>query len=175
MTKGNPWTATELADFVDAMRDGSVAVARPDADPRNRGANYDGKTDPALLGVVSGLVVAVPVTPIVVHSAGRVRASEEVAYGNVLDELWAETDLAPRASAATVDEGIRILPPSLANPVDVDAHLASSFHLSLARKLVEALQESEQGSTAPSRSRGWKGTTTFDPHRAVRCVGRQVP
>jgi anthranilate phosphoribosyltransferase len=171
----NRWkrnTPTELAGFVDAMRERSVAVARPSVDPLDCGANYDGKTDTALLGVAAGLVAAEAGTPVVVHSADRVPASEGVAYRHVLDELGVETDLAPSASAAMVDEvgfgfyaqsranpGVDALLPArrnlgvrsfvntvetLANPADANAHLASFFHLSFARKLVEALRESDQ-------------------------------
>ncbi|WP_440006430.1 anthranilate phosphoribosyltransferase [Halomicrococcus sp. SG-WS-1] len=171
----NRWkrnTPTELAGFVDAMRERSVDVARPDADPVDCGANYDGKSDTALLGVASGLVAAAAGTPVVVHSADRVPASEGVAYRHVLDELGVETDLAPAASAAMVDEvgfgfypqsranpGVDALLPArrnlgvrsfvntvetLANPADADAHLGSFFHLSFAKKLVGALRESDQ-------------------------------
>jgi len=88
-------TATELAKFVDSIRDRSVAVARPDADALDCVANYDSKTDTPLLGVASGLVAAAARTPVVVHSASRVRASEGVAYRHVLDELGSRRTARP--------------------------------------------------------------------------------
>ncbi len=87
-------------------------------------------------------------------------------------EVGVDTDLAPRASAAMVDEVgfgfylqsrgeprrrravARPADPrvrsfvntveTLANLADADAHLASFFHLSFARRLVDALRKSEQ-------------------------------
>ena len=161
----------ELAAFVDVMRERSVRVAEPDADPVDCGANYDGKERSALLGVAAGLVAAAADTPVVVHSGDRVPATAGVAYRHVLDELGVETDLAPEESAAMVDEtgfgfyyqpkfnptvhelldrreqmGVRTFVntvETLANPANASTHLGSFFHLSFARKVAETLAGSE--------------------------------
>jgi anthranilate phosphoribosyltransferase len=169
----NRWkrnTPGELAGFLDAVREGSVRVAEPDADPVDCGANYDGKTDTALLGVASGLVAAAAGTPVAVHSADRVPASRGVVYRDVLAELGVETDLDPEDSAAMVDSvgfGFYYQPQfapgvhglldrreamtvrtfvntveTLVNPANADAHLGSFFHASFGKKLIDALQES---------------------------------
>ncbi|WP_227354364.1 anthranilate phosphoribosyltransferase [Haladaptatus salinisoli] len=169
----NRWkrnTPEELAGFLDAMRDGSVEVARPDADPVDCGANYDGKGETALLGVAAGLVAAAAGTPVVVHSGDRVPVSEGCAYRHVLSELGVETDLAPDASAEMVDSvgfgfydqsrfnsgvdalrdrraavGVRTFVntvETLANPADAGVHLGSFFHLSFAERIVGTLRES---------------------------------
>jgi anthranilate phosphoribosyltransferase len=178
VTLGGFWTANrwkrntpvELAAFVDAMRESSVETGAPDADPVDCGANYDGKTETAVLGVAAGVVAAAAGTPVVTHSADRVPTKRGVAYRHVLDELGVRTDLGPAASAAMVDEtgfgfyyaprfnpGVRALLDSrealgvrtfvntvetLANPADADVHLGSFFHLSFADKVVQALRES---------------------------------
>ena len=70
----NRWkrnTPEELAAFVDAMVE-RIKVAAPEADPVDCGANYDGKSETALLGVAAGIVTAAAGTPVVVHSADRV-------------------------------------------------------------------------------------------------------
>jgi anthranilate phosphoribosyltransferase len=161
----------ELAAFVDVVRERSVAVAEPDADPVDCGANYDGKERTALLGVAAGLVAAAAGTPVVVHSADRVPATGGVAYRHVLDELGVATDLAPAESAAMVDAtgfgfysaqrfnpkvhalldrreaiGVRTAlntVETLANPANASVHLGSFFHLSFARKVAETLAGSE--------------------------------
>lgn len=169
----NRWkrnTPEELAGFLDAMRNQSVTVARPNADPVDCGANYDGKRETALLGVASGLVAAAAGTPVVVHSGDHVPVTEGCAYRHVLDELGVETDLSPVASAAMVDDigfgfydqsrfnpavdalcdrrsalGVRTFVntvETLANPADASVHLGSFFHLSFAQKVIDALRES---------------------------------
>ncbi|WP_458206278.1 anthranilate phosphoribosyltransferase [Haladaptatus sp. NG-SE-30] len=169
----NRWkrnTPEELAGFLDAMRDSSVAVARPDADPVDCGANYDGKDETALLGVAAGVVAAASGTPVVVHSGDRVPVSEGCAYRHVLAELGVETDLDPEASAEMVDSvgfgfydqsrfnpnvdalrdrrtavGVRTFVntiETLANPGDAGVHLGSFYHLSFAKRIVDTLRES---------------------------------
>ncbi|WP_227373669.1 anthranilate phosphoribosyltransferase [Haladaptatus halobius] len=169
----NRWkrnTPDELAGFLDAMCDGSVEVVHPDADPVDCGANYDGKSETALLGVAAGLVAAAAGTPVVVHSGDRVPVSEGCAYRHVLAELGVETDLAPDASAAMVDSvgfgfydqsrfnpdlnalrdrraavGVRTFVntvETLANPADAGVHLGSFYHLSFAKRIVDTLRES---------------------------------
>lgn len=168
--KGN--TPEELAAFVDVMRERSVRPAEPSVSPVDCGANFDGKTETALLGVGAGLVAAAAGTPVVVHSADRVPASHGVAYRHVLDALGIPTDLEPAESAAMVDEtgfgfyyqprynpgvhalldrrealGVRSLlntVETLANPANARVHLGSFYHLAFARKVTDALVESEQ-------------------------------
>jgi anthranilate phosphoribosyltransferase len=161
----------ELSAFVDVMRERSVAVAEPEVDPVDCGANYDGKARTALLGVAAGLVAAAAGTPVVVHGGDRVPATGGVAYRHVLDELGVATDLSPAESAAMVDEtgfgfyyeprfnpkvhdlldrreamGVRTFlntVETLANPANASIHLGSFFHLSFARKMAETLAESQ--------------------------------
>ena len=170
----NRWktsTPTELAAFLDAMREESVEVASPDADPVDCGANYDGKAKSALLGVAAGVVAAAAGTPVVAHSADRVPAKQGTTYKHVLDALAVETDLDPTASARMVDEtgfgfyyaprfnprvhalldrreavGVRTsinTVETLANPADASTHLGSFYHLSYAKRLTDTLLEAE--------------------------------
>jgi anthranilate phosphoribosyltransferase len=167
----NRWkrnTPTELAAFVDRMRD-STTVAAPDCDPVDCGANYDGKHTSALLGVAAGLVAAAAGTPVVTHSADRVPTQEATAYKHVLDELGVRTDLDPAESAAMTDEvgfgfyyqpnfapgiqrlrerraemGVRTFlntVETLLNPADAGVHLGSFYHLSFARRIVDTFGE----------------------------------
>jgi anthranilate phosphoribosyltransferase len=166
--KANP--PTELAGFVDAMRERSVRTAVPETDPVDCGANYDGKADTALLGAAAGIVAAGAGTPVVVHSADRVPATRGVAYRHVLDELGVPTALAPRESARMVDAtgfgfydatafnprvaallpsreqvGVRTVlntVETLANPAGAAVHLGSFFHLSFAERIAGTVRES---------------------------------
>jgi anthranilate phosphoribosyltransferase len=169
----NRWkrnTPTELGAFTDVMRERSVERARPECDPVDCGANYDGKHTSALLGVAAGLVAAAAGTPVVTHSGDRVPTQEATAYKHVLDELGVRTDLRPAESAAMVDEvgfgfyyqpnfnpgvaglydrraemGVRTFcntVETLANPADAGVHLGSFYHLSFAKRIVDALGES---------------------------------
>ncbi|WP_266076710.1 anthranilate phosphoribosyltransferase [Haladaptatus caseinilyticus] len=173
----NRWkrnTPEELAGFLDAMRDTSVKVASPDVEPVDCGANYDGKSETALLGVASGLVSAASGTPVVVHSADRVPMTEGCAYRHVLSELGVETDLEPAESAAMTDSvgfgfydqsrfnphvdalhgrrsavGVRTFintVETLANPADAAVHLGSFYHLSFAKRIIDTLRESRTSS-----------------------------
>jgi len=170
----NRWkrnTPEELAAFVDVMREDSVEVATPAADPVDCGANYDGKHTTALLGVASGVVAAAAGTPIVVHSGDRVPTQKGDAYRHVLDELGARTDLAPGQSADMVDDvgfgfyyqptvnpgvdalldrrdqmGVRTVIntiETLANPADAAVHLGSFYHLPYAKRIIGTLRTSE--------------------------------
>ncbi len=167
--KGN--TPAELAAAVDAQRELSVRVAEPSADPVDCGANYDGKTRTALLGVGAGLVAVAAGTPVVVHSADRVPADRGCTYKHVLDALGVRTDLAPAASAAMVDAtgfgfyyqprcnplvddllglredvGVRTVlntVETLANPAGADVHLGSFHHRGFGERVAGALRESE--------------------------------
>ncbi len=174
----NRWksnTPTELAGFVDAMRE-ECERAEPDADPVDCGANYDGKGDTALLGVAAGLTAAAAGTPVVVHSGDRTPTQNGDAYKHVLDALGVETDLAPAASAAMVDEtgfgfyyqprfnplvadlremrdqlGVRTpinTVETLANPANADVHLGSFFHLPFAKRVTNTLRESRTQSVS---------------------------
>lgn len=165
--KGN--TPTELAAFVDVMRERSVRLAEPTADPVDCGANYDGKAETALLGVAAGLVAAAAGSPVVVHSADRLPATRGVTYRHVLDALDIPTDISPTASARMVDEtgfgfyyaprfnpGVRALLDrrhamgvrtllntieTLANPANARVHLGSFFHLSFAERMIDTVRK----------------------------------
>jgi len=169
----NRWkrnTPEELAAYTDEMCARVDAVA-PDADPVDCGANYDGKTDSALLGVAAGVVAAAAGTPVVTHSGDRIPTSKGVAYKHVLDELGVATELSARDSAAMVDEtgfgfyyqpafnpavddlydrrdrmGVRTFVntvETLANPADADVHLGSFYHLPFAKKVTDTFARSE--------------------------------
>ncbi|WP_158059168.1 anthranilate phosphoribosyltransferase [Halorussus halophilus] len=171
----NRWkrnTPEELAAYVDVMREQSVTTAEPSVDPVDCGANYDGKTRSALLGVAAGVVAAAAGTPVVAHSGDYVPMSEGTAYKHVLDELGVETDLAPGESADMVDEtgfgfyyqpnfnstvsdlyerrsalGVRTFlntVETLANPANADVHLGSFYHLSFAKRIVDTFRESHE-------------------------------
>ncbi|MFB6096884.1 MAG: anthranilate phosphoribosyltransferase [Haloferacaceae archaeon] len=176
-TLGAFWLATrwkrsspeELAGYTDTMCK-RVAYARPDADPVDCGANYDGKRESALLGVAAGAVAAAAGTPVVVHSGDRVPVAKGDAYKHVLDELGVRTELDPEESAAMVDEtgfgfyyqpafnpavadlldrrdrmGVRTflnVVETLANPAGAAVHLGSFYHLAFARKVTETLERS---------------------------------
>lgn len=171
----NRWkknTPEELAAYVDVMCEQSVEVAEPSVDPVDCGANYDGKTSSALLGVAAGVVAAAAGTPVVTHSGDHVPMSEGTAYKHVLDELDVETDLSPGESADMVDEtgfgfyyqpnfnsslsdlydrraalGVRTFlntVETLANPANADVHLGSFYHLSFAKRIVDTFRESHE-------------------------------
>lgn len=170
----NRWkrnTPTELAAFVDVMRERSVETAEPDVDPVDCGANYDGKHTSALLGVGAGAVAAAAGTPVVVHSGDRIPTQKACAYKHVLDELDVETDLTPQESADMVDEtgfgyyyqpnfnpdvsalterremmGVRTFVntiETLANPANATTHLGSFYHLPFATRIVDTFQTCE--------------------------------
>ncbi|MFC7167519.1 anthranilate phosphoribosyltransferase [Halospeciosus flavus] len=190
----NRWkrnTPEELGAFVDVMREESVETAEPDADPVDCGANYDGKTDSALLAVGAGVAAAAAGTPVVVHSSDRVPASKGTAYKHVLDELGVETDLDPQESADMVDEtgfgfyyqpnfnpgvadlldrreqmGVRTFVNTvepLANPANADVHLGSFYHLAFAKKVVDTFRESEENDV--SRVIMFQGMEGYDDIR----------
>ncbi len=170
----NRWkrnTPEELAGYLDVLR-GRVDTAAPASSPVDCGANYDGKTETALLGVASGLTAAAAGTPVVVHSADRVPASEGTAYRHVLQELGVDVDLSPGESADVVDDvgfgfydarsfnpdvaalldgrratGVRTFVntvETLVNPADADVHLGSFYHLAFAKKICETFESSRQ-------------------------------
>nr|WP_321112427.1 anthranilate phosphoribosyltransferase [Halorussus salinisoli] len=171
----NRWkesTPRELAGFTDAMRELSVRVAEPDADPVDCGGNYDGKQKTAVLGVASGLVAAAAGTPVVAHSGPDLPAKYGTTYGDVLAELGVPTDLEPAESAAMVDEvgfgfyaqsrfnplvherrparesiGVRTsinTVETLANPANASVHFGSFYHLSYAERIAGTVRESER-------------------------------
>ncbi len=168
----NRWkrnTPEELAGFVDAMCEETVSVA-PDCDPVDCGANYDGKSRTALLGVASGLVAAAAGTPVAVHSGDRVPMSDGCAYRHVLVELGVDTDLDPETSAEMTDEvgfgfydqaqfnptvaaleddrralGVRTFVntvETLANPAEASVHLGSFFHTTFGERVINTFAES---------------------------------
>jgi anthranilate phosphoribosyltransferase len=154
------------------MIEHSVERAKPGVDPVDCGANYDGKTDSALLGVGAGVVAAAAGTPVVTHSGDRIPTHEATAYRHVLGELGVVTDLAPGESADMVEEtgfgfyyqprfnpeiealidrrramGVRTFlntVETLANPAGADIHLGSFYHLPFAKKLAETIGESDR-------------------------------
>jgi len=171
----NRWkrnTPTELAAFVDVLRERSVRTATPDAAPIDCGANYDGKGSTALLGVAAGLVAAAAGTPVVVHSGDRVPTQKQPAYRHVLDELDVRTDLDPAESAEMVDTvgfgfyyqprfvpaltalfdrrdemGVRTFcntVETLLDPANAAVHLGSFYHLAFAKKLAGTLAQSRE-------------------------------
>ncbi|WP_276252553.1 anthranilate phosphoribosyltransferase [Halomontanus rarus] len=171
----NRWkrnNSEELAAYTDVMLEESVEAARPDCDPVDCGANYDGKHTSAVLGVGAGAVAAAAGTPVVVHSGDRVPTQKACAYKHVLDELDVRTELEPEESAAMIDEtgfgfyyqpnfnpgihalwerrdqmGVRTFVNTIetvANPADADVHLGSFYHLAFAKKTTDLVKESEE-------------------------------
>lgn len=171
----NRWkrnTPEELAAYIDVMAEESVEFASPDCDPVDCGANYDGKSRSALLGVGAGVVAAAAGTPVVAHSGDHVPTQKSWAYKHVLDELGVRTDLAPEESAAMTDEvgfgfyyqpnvnpavhdlfdrrdqmGVRTFVntiETLANPADATVHLGSFYHLPYAKRIIDTFAESER-------------------------------
>ena len=169
----NRWktnTPEELAAFTDEIC-ARAEYAKPDADPVDCGANYDGKTETALLSVAAGVTTAAAGTPVVAHSGDRVPMSMGCAYKHVLDELGVRTDLSPEESAEIVDEtgfgfyyqpsfspdvaslhdrryemGVRTFVntvETLVNPADADVHLGSFYHLAFAKRVCDTLDRSE--------------------------------
>lgn len=192
----NRWkrnTPEELAGFLDAMRR-RVDTAAPETSPVDCGANYDGKTDTALLGVASGLTAAAAGTPVVVHSADRVPASGGVTYRHVLRELDLAVDLTPEQSAAAVDDvgfgyydatrfnpdvhglldrrratGLRTFVntvETLANPAEAPTHLGSFFHQAFAEKVCRTLERSGQSVERVVMFRGLEGYDDVRPSTA---------
>ncbi|WP_436923725.1 anthranilate phosphoribosyltransferase [Halosimplex amylolyticum] len=190
----NRWkrnTPEELAAYVDVMREESVEMAEPDADPVDCGANYDGKGRSAILGVAAGVVAAAAGTPVVVHSGDRVPTQKQDAYKHVLDELGVRTEIEPGESADMVDDvgfgfyyqpafnpgidalwdrrdnmGVRSFVntiETLANPANADVHLGSFYHLPFAVKMTDTLQAAE--SQDVSRTLFFQGMEGYDDVR----------
>ncbi|MCU4801219.1 anthranilate phosphoribosyltransferase [Halobacteria archaeon HArc-gm2] len=200
----NRWkrnTPEELAAFVDVMREESVEVAAPDADPVDCGANYDGKHSTAILGVAAGVVAAAAGTPVVVHSGDRVPTQKLDAYKHVLDELGVMTDPSPRESAEMVDEvgfgfyyqpefnpgitdlfdrrdamGVRTFVntmETLANPADAAVHLGSFYHLAFAKRMIRTFQACESQSV--ERALFFQGMEGYDDIRPGSTVVAEWP
>ncbi|MFB6310013.1 MAG: anthranilate phosphoribosyltransferase [Salinirussus sp.] len=162
-------TPTELAGFLDALRD-RATLSSPEVQPVDCGANYDGKTETAILGVAAGLVAASAGVPIAVHAGRRLPASHGDTYRNVLEALDVETSLTPSASAQVLDEagfalynqshflpaldalrdvrtsmGVRTplnTVETLVNPANASVHLGSFFHLSYGERIARTVAES---------------------------------
>ena len=200
----NRWkrnTPEELAAFVDVMREESVEVAAPSADPVDCGANYDGKHTSAILGVAAGVVAAAAGTPVVVHSGDRVPTQKLDAYKHVLDELGATTDLSPGESADLVDDvgfgfyyqpefnpgvddlferrdmmGVRSFVntvETLANPADASVHIGSFYHLAFAKRMVKTLTQSERNPV--DRALFFQGMEGYDDIRPGSTVVAEWP
>jgi anthranilate phosphoribosyltransferase len=200
----NRWkrnTPEELAGFVDVMREESVEVASPSADPVDCGANYDGKHTTAILGVASGIVAAAAGTPVVVHSGDRVPTQKADAYKHVLDEIGVETDLDPGESADLVDDvgfgfyyqpnfnpgvdalvdrrdqmGVRTFVntiETLSNPADATVHLGSFYHLPFAKRMVRTLAAAE--SQPVERALFFQGMEGYDDVRPGTTVVAEWP
>lgn len=170
--KGN--TPTELAAFLDTMRMDAVETTAPSIDVLDCGANYDGKTDTALLGIGAGLVAAAAGTPVVVHSGDRLPASYGDTYKHVLENLGVPTHIDTTTSATMIEDvgfGYYYQPrfnpgvdrlrdrreqlavrsifntiETLANPADATTHLGSFYHLTFAKKIIETVQASTETS-----------------------------
>ncbi len=169
----NRWkrnTPEELASFIDVMRDKSVQSVNVSVSPVDCGANYDGKSKTALLGVAAGIVSAAADTPVVVHSGNRVPATKGTTYRDVLAELNIKTDMDPAQSARMLEEtrfgffyqprfnplvhqllprrnalGVRSFLntiETLANPATATCHLGSFFHRSFPEKIIETIAAS---------------------------------
>ena len=169
----NRWktnTPEELAGFTDEIAARSKEGV-PNADPVDCGANYDGKTETALLSVAAGVTAAAAGTPVATHSGDRVPMSMGCAYRHVLGELGVRTDLSPEESAELLDEtgfgfyyqprfspevaalndrryemGVRTFVntvETLVNPADADVHLGSFYHLAFAKRVCDTLDRSE--------------------------------
>lgn len=189
----NRWktnTPEELAAFTDEICSRSE-YSTPDADPVDCGANYDGKTDTALLSVAAGVTAAAAGTPVVAHSGDRVPMSMGCAYKHVLDELGVRTNLSPEESAGLVDEtgfgfyyrpsfspdvealhdrryemGVRTFVntvETLVNPASADVHVGSFYHLAFAKRVCETLVESR--SQNPDRVVMFQGLEGYDEIR----------
>lgn len=189
----NRWkenTPEELAAYLDEIRL-RAEVAEPSVDPVDCGANYDGKTETALLGVASGLTAAAAGTPVVAHSADHVPTTEGCAYGHVLDELGVRTDLAPKESADLVDRtgfgfyyqprfvpdvaevedrraetGVRTFfntVETLVNPANADVHLGSFYHLAFAKRVCDTLDVSHQNLDTVVMFQGLEGYDDIRP------------
>jgi anthranilate phosphoribosyltransferase len=168
----NRWktnTPEELAAFTDEITSRAERV-EPDVDPIDCGANYDGKTETALLGVAAGVTAAAVGTPVVAHSGDRVPMSMGCAYRHVLDELGVRTETTPEESAELLDEtgfgfyyrpsfspevaalhdrrhemGVRTFintVETLVNPAGADVHLGSFYHLAFAKRVCDTFTES---------------------------------
>ncbi len=171
----NRWkrnTPEELGAYIDVMAEQSVEFAEPDADPVDCGANYDGKSRTAVLGVGAGLLAAAAGTPVVTHSGDRVPTQKGVAYKHVLDALGVRTELSPESSASMVDDvgfgfyyqpafnpgidalndrrdqmGVRTFVntiETLANPAGANVHLGSFYHLPYAKRIIDTYGASER-------------------------------
>lgn len=169
----NRWkrnTPTELAAFLDVMREESVTPIAPSCPVVDCGANYDGKERTALLGVAAGLVSAAAGTNVVAHSGDRVPSKYGTTYKHVLDELGVDTEVPPATSAEMVEAtgfgfyyqpafnpgvdgllarrermGVRTFfntIETLANPANAAVHVASFYHLAFAKKLAETVDKS---------------------------------
>jgi len=163
--KHNTWE--ELAGYIEAMRSYQIRTAPARSGVVDCGANYDGKTRTALLGVAAGLVAAAAGVPVALHSGDRIPTKYGCTYTHVLDALGVPTDLSPEESARSLETtgfgfyyqprynprfhalldyrnhvGVRTFLNTierLANPADAHIHLGSFFHLPFARKIIRAL------------------------------------
>jgi len=190
----NRWktnTPEELGAYTDEITARSEKRV-PSVDPVDCGANYDGKTETALLSVAAGVVAASVGTPVVAHSGDRVPMSMGCAYKHVLDELGVRTDLTPDESAELVDEtgfgfyyqprfspdvaalhdrryemGVRTFVntvETLVNPSDADVHLGSFYHLTFAKRVCDTLDRSEHHDIdRVVMFQGLEGTTRYAP------------
>ena len=171
----NRWkrnTPEELAAFLDVMIEESVVRRKPPQPVIDCGANYDGKTRTALLGVAAGIVTAAAGSPVVVHSGDRVPTQEACAYKHVLEALSIPTELKPEESARMVDTtgfgfyyqprfnpgihalldrraqmGVRTFVntiETLANPAGASVHIGSFYHLAFAKKMIGAIDASDR-------------------------------
>ena len=189
----NRWkhnTPEELAAYADVMME-QTEIARPEADPVDCGANYDGKGRTAILGVIAGVIAAGAGTPVVVHSGDRVPTQKQDAYKHVLDALGVRTDLQPAESAQMTDTvgfgfyyqpafaphiaaltdrrdqmGVRTFIntiETIANPAGASVHLGSFYHLAFAKKIVDTFATMEH--PTPRRVLMFQGMEGYDDIR----------
>jgi anthranilate phosphoribosyltransferase len=139
----NRWkrnTPTELAGVADVMREESVAVAAPDCEPVDCGANDDGKRETALLGVRTDL-----------PPRERADMVDETGFGfhsqpNVNPK---PTDLVDRHREMGVRTFVYTFE-TLANPEAASVHHGSFYHLAFATRVTETLRIMETHALA-----GW--------------------
>ena len=169
----NRWkgtTPTELAAYIDELRERSDIPPGETRSVIDCGANYDGKTNTAVLGVGAGIVAATGGAPVAVHASERVPASYGTTYTQVLSELGIPTDLSLAESTTQLQEtgfgfyyqprfhptlheflpyreamGVRTFVntiETLANPANAAVHVGSFYHLAFAKKIIGAINES---------------------------------
>lgn len=159
------------------------------------GASYNGKVDTALLGVAAGLISASAGVPVAVHASEKVPTKFGDSYTSVLSELGVPVDLSSEESAQMLEEvgfgfyyqprfhpklfgllerrskvGVRTFlntVETLANPAEAPVHLGSCYHLTFAKRLIDAAAESR--TLDFDRIVFFQGLEGYDDVRPGRC------